>query len=148
METPRRRVYSFSSNETILEIYSSTPPSSPGPPDHDATPTWQLSTKDLLAPVCHETGSGKRNLDDLGQRDSQQRPAAVNEEAVQDDSSEESINWDEDPEEESERQQRWWRREEPKGQSAFPQTIGFWFDCWIAQVGATATNVSCLLLPY
>lgn len=90
MRTHRGRPYSFSSNETIIEDYSSSPGTSAGLPDHD----WN---------------------------------------------SLESIDWDENPEEGEESQlcHRYLKR-----QSTFPQTVGYWFDSWIAEVGTTAKNVS------
>ncbi len=92
MTAQRRRIYSFSSTESIIEKYSSSPRSSAGLPDYDF-------------------------------------------------GSSESINWDEDPEEEEEQQPCRTHQREVRGQSTFPQTVGYWSDSWIGEIGTTAKTV-------
>jgi hypothetical protein len=145
-------VYSFSSNETILEVYSSSPPTSTEPAEHDANSTWKLSTNDSIALSCNGASFARSHVSQARCRDTLSSSANPN--GPQEDvyligveggertDSEESVNWDEDSEEEEERQQRLAYRKEPTGQATFPQTMGFWFDAWIAQVGARAVNVS------
>ncbi|ETI22977.1 hypothetical protein G647_04773 [Cladophialophora carrionii CBS 160.54] len=150
MESQRRRVYSFSSNETILEVYSSSPPSSTEPVGVDTTPTWKVLANDLIASsargtsFCHSRGlpthyhdiaRSTANLN--GDRENLDLTEVEGEEEYE---SEESIDWDEEEEEEEERQQRLACRKQPTAQSTFPQTMGFWFDSWIAEVGARAVN--------
>ncbi|KIW71666.1 hypothetical protein PV04_03805 [Phialophora macrospora] len=151
MSSQRRRVYSFSSNETILEVYSSSPPSSTSPPNHDTNATWNFSTSDSIAPSCGGDSLGWSHGSQTRYRDIVRSRANLNTtqedlyltdlEADEENESEESIDWDEDSEEEQEGQQSLVYQKEPIGQSAFPHTVGFWFDSWIAQVGARAVNV-------
>ncbi|KAJ9612368.1 hypothetical protein H2200_003965 [Cladophialophora chaetospira] len=144
METPRRRVYSFSSNETILEIYSSSPPSSTGMPDREATFACQSPANDLLAPLRPDAQSRKRSYDAFQRTiefvEERQSSAVVEDDEEEGNDSEESINWDESSEDEEEQERQRYPKE-PEGQSTFPRTIGFWFDSWVAQVGANAVNI-------
>ncbi|EXJ63158.1 hypothetical protein A1O7_03603 [Cladophialophora yegresii CBS 114405] len=151
MQSQRQRVYSFSSNETILEVDSSSPPSSTEPVCNHTTPTWESSTGDQLAPSCYGTRFCYSHGLQTRHHNTAQSSATLNGEpgnldlmeveGEEEYESEESIDWDEDSEEEEERQQRLAYWKQPTAHSTFPQTIGFWFDSWLAEVGARAVNL-------
>ena len=150
MQSQRQRVYSYSSNETILETYSSSPPSSTGLVDQSLIPTWQLSARDLIAPLCQDGSSSRtvgpqKQVHDNGRlavaiEGQQEMPKVVGEHHG--DESEESIDWDA----RSEEAQEQWRHPRVDRRATaiatYPQTVGFWFDWWIGQIGFAAFDVS------
>jgi hypothetical protein len=149
-----KRVFSFSSTETILEADSPTPSptSESGPADHAGVSRSQLPAGGAITPLSRESRASRSsrhpkrdcdgNIKVSGVKDKQQIPDG----AAEDD--EESINWDEESETEEE---RWYHehREIRVGPrwSTLPQTIGFWFDWCLGEIATEAVDV-CPSLSY
>ena len=152
MQRQRQRIYSFSSNETILEAYSSSPPSSAGLAEPDSTPTWQLSARDLIKPLYRNPKPGAKSTPKARGPDNarsstnarvEEHLVSVVEEPDEDDS-DEFVDWDEEPEEQQQRVHIG-HCKVPSKESSYPQTVAFWFDWWVAEVATAAVNVHSLV---
>ena len=60
----------------------------------------------------------------------------------------ESINWDEDSDKEEQRRYRRKVSSAPQAQAVFPQTLGFWYDIWLAEIAAATINVRLLSFDF
>jgi hypothetical protein len=145
----RPRVASLSSNETVIEFYSSAPPTSfdYGPDDH-APPLQELEDR-----VGWARSGFHRDKDDTRQlgldseagyssrtmsADPEVPGKQQQQEIEQETESEECIDWDED----SDHAPKVLIRRAP-----VPQTVGFWFDLWLGDVAASGVGV-CFFDPF
>ncbi|EXJ75579.1 uncharacterized protein A1O5_00085 [Cladophialophora psammophila CBS 110553] len=154
MQRPRVYSSSSSSNETILEAFSSSPATrTPGPADvtrgsfpsgpsshlpHPVVPLRQSLASGLKSTA---EASGSHGVVKGRPLSGNNKQGIVGVDADGNDDSEESIDWDADSDEDTAAAANIKSRHHVVKRAKLPQTMGFHFDWWIARIATAAVNL-------